>query len=111
MLWWENWMVLSSARWPMASAPPKRAAQEDGPTLDTAGARRVRFGDIAICVNDRVDNPSEAGVARYVGLEHLDPDSLRIQRWGTPSDVQATKLLFRKGDIIFGRRRAYQRKV
>ncbi|HYV50046.1 MAG TPA: restriction endonuclease subunit S [Myxococcaceae bacterium] len=66
---------------------------------------------MAICINDRVDNPSEAGVERYVGLEHLDSDSLRIQRWGAPSDVGATKLLFRKGDIIFGRRRAYQRKL
>lgn len=74
-------------------------------------SRRVRFGDLATCVNDRVDNPSEAGVERYVGLEHLDSDSLRIRRWGTPSDVEATKLLFRKGDIIFGRRRAYQRKL
>ena len=74
-------------------------------------AKRMRFGDLAICVNDRIENPSEAGVDRYVGLEHLDPESLRIRRWGAPSDVEATKLLFRKGDIIFGRRRAYQRKL
>ncbi len=47
----------------------------------------------------------------YVGLEHLDPDSLKIRRWGTPDDVEATKLMFKKGDIIFGRRRAYQRKL
>nr|WP_242467248.1 restriction endonuclease subunit S [Ectothiorhodospira shaposhnikovii] len=47
----------------------------------------------------------------YVGLEHLDPDSLRIRRWGSPDDVEATKLVFKKGDIIFGRRRAYQRKL
>ncbi len=70
-----------------------------------------RFSDIATHVNERVDNPSEAGVERYVGLEHLDSDSLRIRRWGSPSDVEATKLLFRRGDIIFGRRRAYQRKL
>lgn len=47
----------------------------------------------------------------YVGLEHLDPDSLRIRRWGSPDDVEATKLCFKSGDIIFGRRRAYQRKL
>ena len=47
----------------------------------------------------------------YVGLEHLDADSLKIRRWGTPDDVEATKLIFKKGDIIFGRRRAYQRKL
>ena len=75
------------------------------------GWTRVAFGDIAICVNDRIDNPADAGVQRYVGLEHLDPDSLVIRRWGTPGDVTATKLRFRKGDIIFGRRRVYQRKL
>jgi restriction endonuclease S subunit len=47
----------------------------------------------------------------YVGLEHLDPDSLKLRRWGAPSDVIGDKLRFRKGDIIFGRRRAYQRKL
>jgi restriction endonuclease S subunit len=70
-----------------------------------------RFDQMAVNVNDRIDNPSEADVEHYVGLEHLDPDSLKIRRWGAPSDVEATKLLFRKGDIIFGRRRAYQRKL
>jgi restriction endonuclease S subunit len=62
-------------------------------------------------IGDRVDNPSEAGVERYVGLEHLDPESLRIRRWGTPDQVEATKLRFKPGDIIFGKRRAYQRKL
>lgn len=78
--------------------------------LKTASRRR-RFDEIAICINDRVDDPSKAGVDRYVGLEHLEPDSLRIRRWGSPMDVEATKLRFRKGDVIFGRRRAYQRKI
>lgn len=71
----------------------------------------VRFDQMAVMVNDRIDNPSEANVDRYIGLEHLDSDSLTIRRWGSPSDVEATKLLFRSGDIIFGRRRAYQRKL
>ncbi len=70
-----------------------------------------RFDQIATNVNVRIDNPSESGMEHYVGLEHLDPDSLRIRRWGSPEDVEATKLVFKKGDIIFGRRRAYQRKL
>lgn len=70
-----------------------------------------RFDQIATNVNERVDNPSESGMEHYVGLEHLDSDSLKIRRWGSPEDVEATKLVFRKGDIIFGRRRAYQRKL
>ncbi len=75
------------------------------------GWKTWRFDQIATNVNVRIDNPSESGMEHYVGLEHLDPDSLRIRRWGSPNDVEATKLVFRKGDIIFGRRRAYQRKL
>lgn len=70
-----------------------------------------RFDQMATNVNARIDNPSESGMEHYVGLEHLDADSLKIRRWGTPDDVEATKLMFKKGDIIFGRRRAYQRKL
>ena len=73
--------------------------------------KRVKFGEVAECVNDRVDDPKAAGVDRYVGLEHLDPESLAIRRWGTPDDVESTKLRFKPGDIIFGKRRAYQRKL
>jgi len=71
----------------------------------------VEFRDLAANVTERVDDPSRAGVARYVGLEHLDSMCLAVNRWGVPTDVSATKLRFRPGDIIFGRRRAYQRKV
>lgn len=75
------------------------------------GWRTYRFDEIAIMVNDRIDDPSKADVEYYVGLEHLDSDSLAIRRWGSPTDVEATKLRFRAGDIIFGRRRVYQRKL
>lgn len=70
-----------------------------------------RFEQIATNVNTRIDNPSESGMEHYVGLEHLEADSLKIRRWGSPDDVEATKLVFKKGDVIFGRRRAYQRKL
>ncbi|WP_200376408.1 restriction endonuclease subunit S [Thiocystis violacea] len=75
------------------------------------GWQRWRFEQMAQSINERVDDPSQAGVEYYVGLEHLDSDSLKIRRWGVPDDVSATKLLFEPGDIIFGRRRAYQRKL
>lgn len=70
-----------------------------------------RFDQMATNVNARIDNPSESGMEYYVGLEHLDSDSLKIRRWGTPDDVASTKLCFKAGDIIFGKRRAYQRKL
>lgn len=35
------------------------------------GWKRWRFDQMAINVNDRIDNPAEADVEHYVGLEHL----------------------------------------
>ncbi|MFZ5447065.1 MAG: N-6 DNA methylase [Thermodesulfobacteriota bacterium] len=72
--------------------------------------KRLPFSCFAENVNQRVE-PIEAGDEIYVGLEHLDSENLHIRRWGKGSDVIGTKLRFRKGDLIFGRRRAYQRKL
>lgn len=85
------------------------AASHTIPTLPP-GWRMVRFDEIAQSIGERVE-PGDADTEYYVGLEHLDTDSLKIRRWGTPDDVEATKLRFKTGDIIFGRRRVYQRKV
>lgn len=79
--------------------------------LDKSRWTRVAFGDVIESITDRVDNPSEAGVERYVGLEHLDPGVMTVQRWDSPDKVEAQKLRFQPGDVIFGRRRAYQKKV
>jgi restriction endonuclease S subunit len=74
------------------------------------GWKRVKFGDIAQNVAVRVD-PAEAKTDVYVGLEHLDPSTIHLRQWGHPSDVTGQKLEFKKGDVVFGRRRAYQRKL
>lgn len=74
------------------------------------GWRIVKFGEIAKSVSKRVE-PGNTDLEIYVGLEHLDPGNLRITRRGVPSDVTGQKLRVRPGQIIFGKRRAYQRKV
>ena len=80
------------------------------PLFDRSGWTRVRFGDVVESIGVRAE-PKDAQDEIYVGLEHLDPQSLHIRRWGKGSDVTGGKLRFRKGDIIFGKRRAYQRKL
>jgi restriction endonuclease S subunit len=74
------------------------------------GWKMVKFGDIAQNVAVRVD-PADSKTDVYVGLEHLDPSTLHLRQWGHPSDVTGQKLVFKKGDVIFARRRAYQRKL
>ncbi len=78
--------------------------------LDKSHWKRVAFGDAIQNVTERI-NPAEADVDRYVGLEHLDPGVMTVQRWDSPDVVEGQKLRFRAGDVIFGRRRAYQKKV
>lgn len=78
--------------------------------LDKSNWKTYRFDEIAKNISERVD-PNNTDLKVYIGLEHLDSESLQIKRHGTPDDVNGQKLKFYKGDIIFGRRRAYQRKA
>ena len=71
---------------------------------------KLRFEKIAFQISER-EEPKQTTLQTYVGLDHLEPDNLVIERTGIPSDVIGTKLKIYKGDIIFGKRRAYQRKV
>jgi type I restriction enzyme M protein len=80
------------------------------PLFNRTGWTRMAFGEFALSVNERAE-PKDAQEEIYVGLEHLDSQCLHIRRWGKGSDVTGSKLRFRKGDLIFGRRRAYQRKL
>ena len=80
------------------------------PLFERKEWKRLPFGAFAESVNERVE-PANAAEEIYVGLDDLDSGNLHIRRWGKGSDVIGTKLRFRKGNIIFGRRRAYQRKL
>lgn len=74
------------------------------------GWRRVKFDEMVLHFTEKV-KPQETDLKVYVGLEHLDPNSLRIKRHGTPDDVIGQKLRVKPRQIIFGKRRAYQRKL
>jgi len=78
-----------------------------------SGWRRVKFGDVVRQVKTRVD-PATAGIARYVAGEHMDTDDLRIRRWGEVGDGYlgpAFHMRFRPGQVLYGSRRTYLRKV
>lgn len=77
---------------------------------DHSNWEELKFGEFAFNISEHV-TPAETDAEVYVGLDHLDPDSIHIRRKGVPSDVKGTKLKVYKGDVIFGKRRAYQRKA
>lgn len=75
------------------------------------GWRRVKFGDVVRLSKARSQDPLADGIERYVGLEHLEPGDLRIRSWGSVADGVTFTSMFQPGQVLFGKRRAYQRKV
>ncbi len=69
-----------------------------------------RFDEIAINSKEK-KKPTEEDKYTYIGLEHLDTGSLTVSRWGSEIAPTGDKLVMRKGDVLFGKRRAYQKKV
>lgn len=75
------------------------------------GWRRVKFGEVVRLSKARSQDPLADGIERYVGLEHLEPGDLRIRSWGSVADGVTFTSMFQPGQVLFGKRRAYQRKV
>lgn len=75
------------------------------------GWRLVKFGDVVRLSKARSQDPLADGIERYVGLEHLEPGDLRIRRWGSVAEGVTFTSVFQPGQVLFGKRRAYQRKV
>ena len=78
--------------------------------IDKNSWTTFRFEEIAQKISITV-KPEASKVDIYVGLEHLDGEDIHIRRKGVPADVKGGKLRCSPGDIIFGKRRAYQRKA
>lgn len=71
---------------------------------------KYRFDQIAI--NSTVKKkPTEEDKYHYIGLEHIDSQNLIVSRWGSEIAPKGDKLLMKKGNVLFGKRRAYQKKV
>ncbi|MBM4073983.1 MAG: hypothetical protein FJ271_34480, partial [Planctomycetes bacterium] len=80
------------------------------PLFERKGWKRVRFGDVVENLNETCE-PEAAGLERFIGLEHLEPGSLHIRAWGNVADGTTFTRRCRPGQVLFGKRRAYQRKV
>ena len=80
-------------------------------SISKEGWTRVAFGDVVRLSKARVADPDVASIERVVGLEHIEPGDLRIRRWGDVADGTTFTTLFKPGQVLFGKRRAYQRKV
>ncbi len=68
---------------------------------------RVKLGDVAREYKVTIKNPSNMPI---VGLEHLTPGEIALERWDEGTENTFTKS-FKKGHMLFGRRRAYLKKA
>lgn len=69
---------------------------------------KVKLGDVAI--ESRETYKGDKRGLPIVGLEHITPEEVTLSNWATDTENTFTKM-FRKGDILFGRRRAYLKKA
>lgn len=69
---------------------------------------RVTLGDVA---TERRET-CKADKSRYpvIGLEHMTPEEIALTAWDESGENTFTKM-FHKGDMLFGRRRAYLKKA
>jgi len=75
------------------------------------GWKMVKFGEVVKNANLVERDPETNGVERIVGLEHIDPENLHVRRWNSVADGTSFTRKFVPGQTLFGKRRAYQRKV
>ena len=74
------------------------------------GWQQRTLGECATLVRDTV-SPLVVPDYPYIGLEHIEPDTLTLLEHGVGEDVSSVKAKFCRDDILFGRLRPYFRKV
>lgn len=73
------------------------------------GWKKYKFSEIAELRKEQI-RPN--GVEQpYIGLEHIEQQTLRLSGIGSSNDVISNKFKFYKGDILYGKLRPYFRKV
>lgn len=92
---------------------PIEAAEDLMATFDRSKWKRVRFGDVVRQIKEQVD-PNLDAIKRYVAGEHMETENVRISKWGTVGDGYLGPAFirrFRKGQVLYGSRRTYLKKV
>jgi type I restriction enzyme S subunit len=79
--------------------------------IDKSKWKKVKFGDVCTFINENTKNAKSDGLEYMIGLEHIEPHDLHLRSWDTTDKETTFTRIFRKGQVLFGRRRAYQRKV
>ena len=80
-----------------------------GNLLNNKNCTPTTFGEIAECDKKYTEHVKE--ISRFVGLEFIEADNFQLQGWGEIANGTTFSKRFAKGDVLFGKRRAYLKKV
>lgn len=77
--------------------------------LDKTNWKPVKFGDVVKEVRETASNVQD--FEYLIGLEHINSEDIHIRNWGSAKEDTTFTKVFRKGQVLFGRRRAYLKKA
>lgn len=80
-----------------------------GNLLNSKNCTLTNIGAIAEC--DKKYAEHEKNVERFVGLENIEPENFQLQGFGLVANGTTSTKRFATGDVLFGKRRAYLKKV
>ena len=80
-------------------------------SIDKSNWTKVKFGDVVYEPKESVKDPVDEGIEHVVGLEHINSEDIHLRRSASIVDGTTFTKRFRKGDVLFGRRRAYLKKA
>lgn len=71
----------------------------------------VTIGEVVSELRNTAYNPIEEGYEKYIGFEHIEPENLNLKVFGDLNDGVTFKKTFERNDVLFGKIRAYLKKV
>ncbi len=79
--------------------------------IDKTNWTPVKFGDVVFEPKENAKDIYNEGIEHVVGLEHIDSGNIHLTRSGKLEETTTFSKKFKKGDVLFGRRRAYLKKA
>lgn len=80
-------------------------------TIDKSCWTKVKFGDVVFEPKESVKDLVAECIEHVVGLEHIDSEDIHLRRSAGIEESTTFTKKFSKGDVLFGRRRAYLKKA
>lgn len=79
--------------------------------IDKTNWKTVKFGDVVAEPKETCKDIIAEGIEHVVGLENIDTGDLHLRKSATTEESTTFSKKFKKGDVLFGRRRAYLKKA